>query len=154
MSQRFTIPLLQGTFAKRSKPTLQPNFAKEPFSPSRSNPKIADAQETKNGASIEVKCLIMNKAQHTTRYIKHLAESANFKGSTFIKHRNGLIGNRFEMPNVSYVCREAEHRQKNSSACCNRDGGTDPPKSSYRGEPQPRRSRAHEYNKKDIKVNS
>ena len=45
----------------------------------------------------------MNKAQHTTRYIKHLAESANFKGSTFNKHRNGLIGNRFEMPNVSYT---------------------------------------------------
>jgi hypothetical protein len=39
----------------------------------------------------------------TTRYIKHLAESANFKGSTFNKHRNGLIGNRFEMPNVSYT---------------------------------------------------
>ncbi len=45
----------------------------------------------------------MNKAQHTTRYIKHLAESANFKGGTFNKHRNGLIGNRFEMPNVSYT---------------------------------------------------
>jgi hypothetical protein len=45
----------------------------------------------------------MNKAQHLTRYIKHLAESANFKGSTFNKHSNGLIGNSFEMPNVSYT---------------------------------------------------
>jgi len=45
----------------------------------------------------------MNKAQHTTRYIKHLAESANYKGGTFNKHRYGLIGNRFEMPNVSYT---------------------------------------------------
>ena len=45
----------------------------------------------------------MKEGQHTTRYIKHLAESANFKGSTFNKHRNGLIGNRFEMPNVSYT---------------------------------------------------
>lgn len=45
----------------------------------------------------------MNKAQHTTRYIKHLAESANFKGGTFKKLCNGLIGNRFEMPNVSYT---------------------------------------------------
>ena len=45
----------------------------------------------------------MNKAQHATRYIKHLAESANFKGGTFNKHRNVLIGNRFEMPNVSYT---------------------------------------------------
>lgn len=38
----------------------------------------------------------MNKSQHLTRYIKHLAESANFKVGTFNKHRNGLIGNRFE----------------------------------------------------------
>ena len=38
-----------------------------------------------------------------TRYIKHLADSADFKGGTFNKHRNGLIGNRFEMPNVSYT---------------------------------------------------
>ncbi len=38
-----------------------------------------------------------------TRYIKHLAECANFKGSTFNKHCNGLIGNRFGMPNVSYT---------------------------------------------------
>jgi hypothetical protein len=43
------------------------------------------------------------KHENTTRYIKHLAESANFKGGTFNKLRNGLIGNRFEMPNVSYT---------------------------------------------------
>ena len=40
--------------------------------------------------------------QLVTRYIKHLADSADFKGGTFNKHRNGLIGNRFEMPNVLY----------------------------------------------------
>ena len=38
-----------------------------------------------------------------TMYIKHLADSADFKGSTFNKLYNGLIGNRFEMPNVSYT---------------------------------------------------
>ncbi|HAM98634.1 MAG TPA: hypothetical protein DCQ26_08475 [Marinilabiliales bacterium] len=43
------------------------------------------------------------KHENTTRYIKHLAESANFKGSTFNKLCNGLIRNRFEMPNVSYT---------------------------------------------------
>ncbi len=32
-----TVPSLSGTLAKRTKPTLKPNFAKEPFSPSRSN---------------------------------------------------------------------------------------------------------------------
>ena len=43
------------------------------------------------------------KHENTTRYMKHLAESANFKGCTINKHRNGLIGNRLEMPNVSYT---------------------------------------------------
>jgi hypothetical protein len=43
------------------------------------------------------------KHEHTTRYIKHLAESANIKCGTFNKHHNRLIGNRFEMPNVSYT---------------------------------------------------
>jgi len=43
MSQRYTIPSLQGTFAKRTKPTLQPNFAKEPFRPSRSNAGLRDS---------------------------------------------------------------------------------------------------------------
>ncbi len=43
------------------------------------------------------------KHENTTRYIKHLADSASFKGITFNKHRNGLIGIRFEMPNVSYT---------------------------------------------------
>ncbi len=65
MSQRHAIPSLQGTFAKRSKPTLPPNFAKEPFSPSHSNLNTADTQKTKNGASMTDKCLNMNKAQHT-----------------------------------------------------------------------------------------
>lgn len=65
MRQHLTITSLQGTFAKRSKPTRQPNFAKELFSPSRSKPKTANAQETKNSASIETKCLKMIKAQYT-----------------------------------------------------------------------------------------
>ena len=38
---------------------------------------------------------------HTTRYIKHLADSANLKGVTFNKRCGGLIRNRLEMPNVS-----------------------------------------------------
>jgi len=52
----------------------------------------------------------MTKCKNTTNndplalYIKHLAESANSKGGTINKHRNGLIGNRFEVPNVSYTC--------------------------------------------------
>ncbi len=33
----YSVPSLQGTLAKRTKPTLKPNFAKEPFRPSLSN---------------------------------------------------------------------------------------------------------------------
>jgi len=50
-----------------------------------------------HGLTVEI------KHENTTRYIKHLAESADFKCGTFNKHRNGLIGNRFGMPNVSYT---------------------------------------------------
>ncbi len=39
-----TIPSLQGTLAKHTKPTLQPNFAKEPFRPSRSNAGLRDSE--------------------------------------------------------------------------------------------------------------
>ena len=45
----------------------------------------------------------MKELRLLTRYIKHLAKITNFKGSTFNKHCNGLIGNRFETPNVSYT---------------------------------------------------
>ena len=45
----------------------------------------------------------MNEHQPLTRYIKHLADSADFKGGTLNKLRNSLTGNRFEMPNVSYT---------------------------------------------------
>jgi len=38
-----------------------------------------------------------------TRYIKHLADSVDFKSGTFNNRCNCLIGNRFEMPNVSYT---------------------------------------------------
>lgn len=91
-SQHSTIPSLSGTFGIPARLTLSPKMPKEPSSPSRSN------------AQIERQLRDMkNQGQRTTRYIKHLAESANFKAGTFNKHRNGLIGNRFEMPNVSYT---------------------------------------------------
>ncbi|HSH50704.1 MAG TPA: hypothetical protein VK982_03175 [Bacteroidales bacterium] len=37
------------------------------------------------------------------QYIKFLTNSANFKGITSNKLCNGLIENRFEIPNVSYI---------------------------------------------------
>ncbi len=51
----------------------------------------------------DYKKLIMNKAQHTTKYIKHLADSASYKVVTFNKQCSGLTGLLSEMPNVSYT---------------------------------------------------
>ena len=34
----------------------------------------------------------MNERQHTTKYIKHLADSANYKVVTFNKNCSGLTG--------------------------------------------------------------
>jgi len=39
---RTTVPPLQSTLAKRTKPALKPNFAKELFRPSRSNLGLRD----------------------------------------------------------------------------------------------------------------
>ena len=64
--------------------STQPNLLKEHVSPAH-------------------EMTVVIKHENTTRYIKHLAESANFKCIAFNKHRNGLIRNRFEMPNVSYT---------------------------------------------------
>ncbi len=61
--------------------------------------KIADPNKTKNRAANECKCLIMNKAQHLTMYIKYLADSANFEVVTLSENCSGLTGKCFEMPN-------------------------------------------------------
>lgn len=57
-------------------------------------PKLAKELVLPTHGQIEIK--------HETlmRYIKYFAKSANYKGGTFNKHCNGLIGNHFEMPNV------------------------------------------------------
>ena len=57
--------------------------------------------------------------------IKHLVESANFKGGTFNKHRNGLIGSCIEMPTVSYrrtvMCHVTERHETNIHYFSNTD---------------------------------
>jgi len=45
----------------------------------------------------------MKMNEMPTSCIKHLADSANFKGVTFNKLCSGLTGVCFEMPNVSYT---------------------------------------------------
>jgi hypothetical protein len=55
----------------------------------------------------------MIKAQHTTKNIGHMAESANFEVNTFNKNYNGLIRRRLEMPHAPYfnvVGKAASHR--------------------------------------------
>ncbi len=52
--------------------------------------------------------MIMNKAQHTTSCIVHLADSANLEGVTSNKRCSGLTGLCFESPNdtihVTVLC--------------------------------------------------
>jgi hypothetical protein len=45
----------------------------------------------------------MNELRWVTTCIKHLAVSGLSSGTTRIKSSCNLIGNRFEMPNVSYT---------------------------------------------------
>jgi hypothetical protein len=60
--------------------------------------KLADLNKTKS-AKLKRKCLIINKAQHLTMYIKHLADSANLEVVTSNKICSGLTGKCSEMPN-------------------------------------------------------
>ena len=54
-NQTLTVPSLQGTLAKPATPTLKPNFAKEPFSPSRSNAGQRDSAAKTNRLDNEPK---------------------------------------------------------------------------------------------------
>lgn len=89
--------------AQKCRPTNQ-NLSKSMAA--QTHGKIADPNKTKISAIIERKYLKMNKAQHLTRYIKHLAGSANFKVSTFNKHRNGLTGWSSDIPASAYCHRQ------------------------------------------------
>lgn len=87
-----TVPSLQGTLAKHAKPTLQPNFAKEPFRPSLSN---AGLRDSANMIDIQIE----NKnRQCLTAGIVHAGFS---KSQRFVARKKGgciLIGNRLELP--------------------------------------------------------
>jgi hypothetical protein len=89
---KLTIPSLQGTLAKPAKPTQQPNFAKEPFRPSRSNAGLRDIENMldKRIENINRQCL--------TAGIVH----AGFSGlQRFVARKKSwctLIGNRFVLP--------------------------------------------------------
>ena len=72
--------------------TLQPKLCKEFVCPN-----------ARGTAKLIANLLRMNKSLLVARYLKHLADSADSKGVTLNKHLNGLIGNRFEMPNDSYT---------------------------------------------------
>ena len=82
---RTTVPSLQGTLAKRTKLTLKPNFAKEPFRPSHSNVGLRDS------ANLIDKLIVNINRQCLTRNIRKPGIAGNFKVSTFNKNFNGLI---------------------------------------------------------------
>ena len=75
-----TIPSLQGTLAKRTKPMLQPNFAKEPFRPSRSNARLRDCGNLIN------KLIEDKNLQCLTWYIFHWRGLGLLNFCTFIKY--------------------------------------------------------------------
>jgi len=60
----YNIPSLQGTSAKRTKPALRPNFAKEPFHPSRSKARLRDRINLidKKNENINLKYLTLGSA--------------------------------------------------------------------------------------------
>jgi hypothetical protein len=90
-----TVPSLQGTLAKRTKPTLQPNFAKEPFRPSRSDTGLSDS------ANMIVK-QIEYKRQCLTRNIRKPGDVGVLNFCTFTQNCNGLISWSFEIPASAY----------------------------------------------------
>lgn len=71
--------------------------------PSRSKSLPTDQNLSKSMATQTHCQTVKIKHGHTTKYIKHLAESANSKVCTFNENCNGLTGRFFEMPNVSYT---------------------------------------------------
>ncbi len=89
-----TVPSLQGTLAKHAKPTLQPNFTKEPFRPSRSNAGLRD--------SANLKDLLIKKInrQCLTANIRKLGFRGLLKVSTFNQNFNGLIGRWYRNPSL------------------------------------------------------
>ena len=80
-----TIPSLSGTLAKHTKPTLKPNFAKEPFRPSRSNAGLRDS------ANLIIKLIGYINRQCLTANISKLGVSGLSNACTFNKNFNGLI---------------------------------------------------------------
>ena len=79
-SQHTTFPSLSGTLAKRSTPTLQPNFAKEPSSPSRSNPRTE-----MYCSKMKEKSMTDKNGQLVTRYIKNWADTTEIKGCSSLQ---------------------------------------------------------------------
>ncbi len=79
-SQHTTFPSLSGTLAKRSKPTLHPNFAKEPSIPSRTN-----AWSERHCSKMNEYSMTDKNGQLVTRYIKNWADTTGIKGCSSIQ---------------------------------------------------------------------
>ena len=98
-----TVPSLQGTLAKRTKPTLQPNFAKEPFRSSRSDAGLRDS------VSMIDKQIEYKNRQCLTSGIKNCRDSRLFKGCSPLQLLCNLTGHRPQSATF--------HTAKRCSAC-------------------------------------
>jgi len=90
-----TIPSLQGTLAKHTKPTLQPNFAKEPIRPSRSNAGLKDS------ANFIDEQIENKNRQCLTKAIRNLGNVLILKFLALNKISGKLKINRFKIPNYA-----------------------------------------------------
>jgi len=95
--QAHTIPSLQGTLAKPAMPTLKPNFAKEPFSPSRSSAGQKDSAAKINRLTNELK-----NGQLVTCYIRHVGDTAYSSDSFSNNIFCNLIRKYLEIPHGVY----------------------------------------------------
>ena len=73
-------PSLSGTLAKRSKPTLLPNFAKEPSIPSRFK-----ARTVRYCSKMNEYIMTDKNGQLVTRYIKNWADTTEIKGCSSLQ---------------------------------------------------------------------
>jgi hypothetical protein len=96
-----SVSSLQGTLAKRTRPTLQTNFAKEPFRPSRSKAELRDSANMidKKTESKNRQCLM---------YIQNRRDISILKGCSPLQNCNGLISSKPAIAYFAYTQRQCQ----------------------------------------------
>ncbi len=103
-----TVPSLQGTLAKHTRLTLLPNFAKEPFHPSRDDTGLSDSTNL-------IDRQIENKnRQCLTRNIAKSGEVLNWGGFSPFRLHLGLIVNHSQSASCHIAIRWALYNTHNN----------------------------------------